>query len=148
MTKPLLFLCVGRLSELRHHEKRFALLRGTAHEDKMAGIGFTLGGLSMVGIPLLTGFTAKLFFADAAMGGSVKMWVALLALAASSVLNALYYIPAMFAICDKRDITANPDAHRNPGFAVAAAVLSVCVVALGTAAVPVVRVIQMELSML
>ena len=147
ITKPLLFLSVGRLSELRCHEKAFALLRGTAHEDKIAGVGFTIGGLSMVGIPLLTGFTAKLFFADAAMGGG-KMWWALLALAASSVLNALYYIPAMFAIWDKRDVSENLTAPRNPGFAVAAVLLMGGVILLGTAAVPVVRIIQMELSML
>ncbi len=146
VTKPLLFLCIGRLSELRHHEKRFACLRGTGHEDRMAGIGFTIGGLSMIGIPLLTGFTAKLFFADAAMGGSAKMWVALLALAMSSVLNALYYIPAMFAIWAKPEKDA--PAACNPGFTAAAVVLTVCVILLGTAAVPVVRIIQMELSML
>ncbi len=149
VTKPLLFLCVGRLSELRHHEKDFALLRGSAHEDKMAGVGFTVGGLSMVGIPLLTGFTAKLFFADAAMGGSVKMWAALLALALSSVLNARYYIPAMFAIWAKPE-AGQPDKNMqaNHGFTVAAAILTACVVLLGTAAVPVVRIIQLELSML
>ena len=150
VTKPLLFLSVGRLSELRNHEKNFSRLRGAAYGDKLAGIGFTVGGLSMIGIPLLTGFTAKLFLADAAMGGSVKMWLGLLTLALSSVLNARYYVPAMFAIWAKDTPVEKPalPVPRNRGFSVSAVILTACVVLLGTAAVPVVRIIQLELSML
>ncbi len=149
VTKPLLFLCVGRLSELRHHEKRFDRLRGAAHEDKLAGIGFTVGALSMVGIPLLTGFTAKLFFADASMGGRGRMWAVLLALALSSVLNACYYIPALLALWAKPE-GRKPGASlpSSRGFTAAAAVLTACVVLLGTASIPLVRIIQWELSML
>ena len=147
VTKPLLFLSAGRLSEIRHHEKSIYRLRGSAHSDRVAGIGFTLGGLSMVGIPLLGGFTAKLFFAGAAMGGA-KMWAAILALAASSVLNALYYIPAVFAIWQKPSGDVHEDKEKNPGFVLAAAVLMLGVVLLGTCAGYVTEVIKLGLSML
>lgn len=148
VTKPLLFLSAGRLSEIRHHEKSLYRLRGAAYGDKLAGVGFTLGGLSMIGIPLLTGFTAKFFFADAAVVGGVRMWAALLALAASSVLNALYYIPAIFAVWSRPEECYDELRAPNRGFTAAAVVLMAGVVLLGTAAGPVLRVIRMGLSML
>ncbi len=148
VTKPLLFLSAGRLSEIRHHEKSLYRLRGTARSDRLAGVGFTLGGLSMIGIPLLTGFTAKFFFAEAAVVGGLRMWAAILALAVSSVLNALYYIPAIIAIWSRPAEEYEELRTPNRGFAVAAVVLMAGVVLLGTAAGPVLRVIRMGLSML
>ena len=102
----------------------------------------------MIGIPLLTGFTAKFFFAEAAVVGGLRMWAAILALAASSVLNALYYIPAIIAIWSRPAEEYEELRTPNRGFAVAAVVLMAGVVLLGTAAGPVLRVIRMGLSML
>lgn len=149
VTKPLLFLSAGRLSEIRHHEKSLYRLRGVAHRDITAGVCFTLGGLSMIGIPLLSGFTAKFFFADATMASSsLKMWIALFALCVSSVLNALYYIPAILAIWSKPDKEYAEDLQKNRGFLVAGTVLAIGVVLLGTISAPVIRVIQAGLAML
>lgn len=147
VTKPLLFLCAGRLSEIRGHEKSLYRLRGAARQDKLAGVGFTLGGLSMIGIPLLGGFAAKAFFAAGALTMGVKMWVALLALAASSVLNALYYIPAILALWSRGEQDASPAAP-DRGFMTSACALMAGVLALGTMAGPVIAVIRMGLSML
>ena len=102
----------------------------------------------MIGIPLLTGFTAKFFFAEAAVVGGLRMWAAILALAASSVLNALYYIPAVIAVWSRPTEEYEEARTPNRGFAVAAVVLMAGVVLLGTAAGPVLRVIRMGLSML
>jgi four helix bundle suffix protein len=55
----------------------------------------------MVGVPLLGGFAVKFYLADAALLGSWQIVVALGALAASSVLNALYYLPAIINIWSK-----------------------------------------------
>src|SRR5699024_6976526 len=49
--KPLLFLCAGRLSAVSGHHKSLRNLRGSAYRDIGAGIGFTVGALSMIGIP-------------------------------------------------------------------------------------------------
>lgn len=98
VTKPLLFLCAGRLAEVSGHRKQMYYLRGAGHREKLAGVGFTVGGLSMIGLPLLGGFAVKFYLADAALMGSWKLWIAIAALAVSSVLNALYYLPMIVQI--------------------------------------------------
>lgn len=95
--KPLLFLCAGRLSAVSGHHKSLKNLRGSAYRDVGAGIGFTVGALSMIGIPLFGGFVSKLYFANAALPTGMTA-MALLTIALSTVLNALYYVPALLAI--------------------------------------------------
>lgn len=98
-TKPLLFISVGRLSCAAGHEKELSALRGSAWSAPLAGIGFGIGALSMIGVPLLAGFTAKLGLASASISdGKMSTNVVLIVLAVSSILNAMYYIPAMIAI--------------------------------------------------
>ena len=148
VTKPLLFLSAGRLTEIRHHEKSMYRLRGVAHRDRTAGVCFTLGGLSMVGIPLLAGFTAKFYLADAAGGNPMKMWAALLALCISSVLNAMYYIPAIVAIWSHPLHEYEEDLTPNRAFQVAGIILAVFVVLLGVLPTPFWKIIERGLSML
>lgn len=90
VTKSSLFLIAGSIIE-QTGERRL---------DKMGQFGlkmpitmsmFTIGALSMVGIPLFVGFNSKWNFATAIMD-SGSFWVAV-ALAVSSLLNALYYLP-------------------------------------------------------
>lgn len=95
--KPLLFCCAGRLSAVSGHHKSLHMLRGSAYRDAAAGVGFTVGALSMIGLPLLGGFVSKLYFSQAALG-SPWMAVTLTVIALSTVLNALYYVPAIMAI--------------------------------------------------
>ncbi|KAF5065000.1 complex I subunit 5 family protein [Oscillibacter ruminantium] len=95
--KPLLFCCAGRLSTVSGHHRSLKNLRGSAYRDVAAGVGFTVGALSMIGIPLLGGFVSKLYLSKAALE-SPFMAVVLLTIAASTVLNALYYVPAILAI--------------------------------------------------
>ncbi len=150
-TKPLLFLSAGRLSELKGHEKNLYALRGAAWRDPLAGVCFVLGSLSMIGIPLLAGFNVKYLLAQASLANSIKMWGALLALAASSVLNALYYVPACLALWapDARDVQAQQTPPpKNLGYRIAAPALAALVVLLGVNSKPVVRVIELGLSLL
>ena len=95
--KPLLFLCAGRLSAVSGHHKSLKNLRGGAYRDIGAGLGFTVGALSMIGIPLFGGFVSKLYFASAAVPTGMTAMI-LLTIALSTVLNALYYVPALLAI--------------------------------------------------
>lgn len=90
VTKSGLFLVAGSIIEQTHNRRL----------DKMGGLGiqmpitmalFTVGALSMVGIPLFVGFNSKWNFASAIMS-SGRTWV-MIALAVSSLLNALYYLP-------------------------------------------------------
>jgi multicomponent Na+:H+ antiporter subunit D len=141
-TKPLLFCCAGELANASYHHKHMYFLRGAAHRSKVAGIGFTLGGLSMIGIPLLGGFAVKFYLADAALLGGWQLVLALGALAASSVLNALYYMPIIiniWALGDAHDPDPLPGLlpkPAKPAFVVAVVGLSVGAVALGLGLAP------------
>ena len=94
VTKSLLFLTTPRLSEVSGHSLLFRNLQGSAHRAKDAGLFFLLCSLSMVGIPIFAGFSAKLNFATAAAesGNYRILFYTMIALAVSSVLNALYFI--------------------------------------------------------
>ena len=95
-TKPLLFVSTGGLIDASGHRKKLYFLRGAARRCPMAGIGFTIGGLSMVGLPLLAGFVTKLTLGQAALAEQIPSWqmiTALTAIAISSLLNAWYYLP-------------------------------------------------------
>jgi multicomponent Na+:H+ antiporter subunit D len=68
----------------------------------MAGIGrrmpwttaaFTVGALGMIGVPPVAGFVSKFYLgAGAALAGQ---WWAIGVLAASSLLNAMYFLPVL-----------------------------------------------------
>ncbi len=110
-TKPLLFVSAGGLIDASGHQKKLFYLRGAAHRNMIAGLGFTIGGLSMVGIPFFAGFITKSSLAEAALSG-IPMWqivITLLALAVSSLLNAMYYIPAIFQIWKGEDEPLSPE---------------------------------------
>jgi multicomponent Na+:H+ antiporter subunit D len=102
-TKPLLFVSVGRLAASVHHDKQLKALRGAAWSCPLAGLGFGVGALSMVGIPLFAGFSAKVNFSTSAIFGEEKIALTLFVLALSSVLNALYYIPALINIWSEKN---------------------------------------------
>lgn len=94
-TKTMLFASVGTLIDVSGHEKRLHYLRGSARRAPLAGAAFTLGGLSLCGLPLLAGFGAKYLIANASFYNRYLTVAMLLALAFSSLLNALYYLPAI-----------------------------------------------------
>ena len=137
--KPLLFLCAGRLSAVSGHHKSLKNLRGSAFRDVVAGLGFTVGALSMIGIPLFGGFVSKLYFAQAAVPSGMTA-MTLLTIALSTVLNALYYVPALLAIWvkppaeDEAAILADVhpgDTARDRSFMAAAIVLILGIFVLG-----------------
>jgi len=107
-TKPLLFVSVGRLASTTHHDKQLRALRGSAWNCPLAGFGFGVGALSMVGIPLFGGFAAKVNFSTASIFTDSKIALTLFVLALSSVLNALYYIPALINLWSEK----KPDSEK------------------------------------
>lgn len=98
-SKSMLFISANGLSEVSGGKKTFRELQGSGLRSKAAGCGFTVGALSMVGIPLFAGFTSKVYFAEAAITASTgKMAVAMIALAISTILNAVYFLRAVVVI--------------------------------------------------
>ena len=148
--KPLLFCCAGRLSAVSGHHRSLKNLRGSAYRDIAAGVGFTVGSLSMIGIPLFGGFVSKLYFASASLPTN-RTAVTLLTIALSTVLNALYYIPALLSIwmrpdpADERAVLADatPEmlAFDRP-FTAAAAVFTASIFILGIFYHPITDIIE------
>ena len=153
--KPLLFACAGRLSAVSGHHKSLRNLRGSAFRDIVAGLGFTVGALSMIGIPLFGGFVSKLYFASASLPTN-KTALTLLTIALSTVLNALYYVPALLAIWvrppaeEEKALLADVapgDLVADRSFTAAAAVLTAGIFALGIFYHPVLNVIEAGLRL-
>ena len=92
LTKPMLFLSASQLANVSGGRQDFRSLHGAGHRHPVAGFTFTVGALSMVGIPLFAGFIPKLYFATSAFGLGWKTWPVLLALAVSTVLNVMYFL--------------------------------------------------------
>ncbi len=100
VTKSLLFLTTPRLAEVSGDSLLFRNLQGSAHRARDAGAAFLACSLSMVGIPVFAGFSAKLLFAlAAAQSDNMKiLFFTMTALAISSVLNALYFLRTVIRI--------------------------------------------------
>lgn len=98
-SKSMLFISARGLSEVSGESKLFPSLRGAGYRNIIAGIGFTVGSLSMIGIPLFAGFTSKVYFAMATLESSpIKLWTAMIALAVSTILNAVYFLHTVMTI--------------------------------------------------
>ena len=91
-TKSLLFVAASGLTDASGGSVRYEDLYGAGFRHKLAGAAFTVGALSMVGLPMFSGFISKLLFGQAAMGHEYKMLITLIALAVSTILNAVYFM--------------------------------------------------------
>lgn len=107
-TKPMLFNTAGAFMDEANGSRKFKDLVGAARKNMWAGIGFAVGAFSMIGIPLFAGFVVKYNLATAALSTTKeRAIVALVALVISTVLNAIYYIPALMVLFKKTDKTKN-----------------------------------------
>lgn len=97
-TKSLLFVAASGLEESSGSSGRFWDLTGAGYRNKLAGVAFAVGSLSMVGVPMFSGFISKLLFAQAAVGHAHKMLPTVIALALSTILNALYFMKTVIRI--------------------------------------------------
>lgn len=70
-TKALLFVAASGLTDTADDNTDFFSLTGAGYRNKLAGVAFTVGSLSMVGIPMFSGFISKLLFAQAG-----RVWTA------------------------------------------------------------------------
>ncbi len=128
VTKSMLFLTTPRLAEVSDDSLLFKKLQASALRNRDAGIFFLIGSMSMIGIPLFAGFASKLQFALAGVesGSHVKLVAVILALAASSLLNAVYFIRTLIRIYSDPHGTvskANIRQHHRPLFNVPMMVL-------------------------
>lgn len=147
IAKALLFTSATGLSDVSGGSKRFHDLRGAGFRNPVAGIGFSVGALSMVGLPMFAGFISKLLFSRAAVGDPGKMLPALVILAISTLLNTVYFLRTVITIYTP--VRAQPE-HRafrdNPGYGIALTLFTVLTIALGTLSQPLVDVLYLGLG--
>ena len=151
-TKSLLFLSASGITDSSNDSTDFFDLTGAGYRNKLAGIAFTVGSLSMVGFPALSGFISKLLFAQAAIGDGWKMFPALIALAVSTVLNAVYFMKTVIRLYTPERTAGREgfrEIHMTENRTKSAAML--CLVALnlilGLGSAPIVRMIEQGLGM-
>lgn len=111
LTKSQLFLTTPRLAEVSGDRLEFKYLQGSALKCRAAGRTFIISSLSMIGIPILAGFSSKLLFGVAAVdSGSWRTVIAVMVvLAVSSLLNAMYFIRTMVRIYTDPEREKTPD---------------------------------------
>lgn len=97
-TKSLLFIAAIGLTDVSGGSRKFIDLTGAGYRNKWAGVTFTVGSLSMVGVPMFSGFISKILFAQAAVQNHTKMLPALIVLAVSTILNAIYFMKTVIRI--------------------------------------------------
>ena len=98
-TKSLLFVSAIGLTDVSGGSRSFFEITGAGYRNRFAGVGFTVGALSMVGIPMFSGFVSKLLFAQAAvLIPNWKLFPTLMVLAVSTILNAVYFLKTVVRI--------------------------------------------------
>ncbi len=98
-TKSLLFVSAIGLTDVSGGSRSFFEITGSGYRNKAAGVGFLVASLSMVGIPMFSGFVSKLLFAEAAvLVPNWKLLPTLIVLAVSTVLNAIYFLKTVVRI--------------------------------------------------
>ncbi len=107
--KAMLFGAIDRLTEVSGGEAHFRALRGSGFRAPLAGLAFTIGAFSITGVPLLGGFSAKLYIASAAVNvGTWRMAAVLSALAISTLLNVIYFMRTVVTIYRRNDLHDKP----------------------------------------
>lgn len=151
-TKSLLFVAASGITDASGDSTDFFNLTGAGYRNKLAGVAFTVGSLSMVGIPMFSGFISKLLFAQSALESVNKMLPTLIALAISTILNAIYFMKTVIRLytsdrsaAGKRFRTISP--AEQPQKSVALVLFIILNLALGLNSQPVVSLIRRGLSM-
>lgn len=97
-TKSLLFIAASGITEASGGSTEFIDLTGAGYRNKLAGVAFTVGSLSMIGVPMFSGFISKLLFSQAAVDHTYKLLPTLIALAISTILNVVYFMKTVIRI--------------------------------------------------
>jgi multicomponent Na+:H+ antiporter subunit D len=92
--KITLFFAAGNLAETLG-VKKIAQLRGTGRRLPGTMAAFTIAALGMIGMPPTAGFISKWYLATGA--AEAEQWWVIGVLVASSVLNAIYFLPLIYA---------------------------------------------------
>ena len=117
-TKSMLFVSCAEMDDacggthLRKH------LRGAFYHSPLLALAFSLGAINLVGIPLLSVFMTKVTLVQAAIDvGGRHMGLVLIAVAISTLLNAVYFLGTavnLFTPTKEGDEVLRPTVRKNP----------------------------------
>lgn len=95
LMKITLFFCAGLFAEVLSLHK-VSELAGVGRRMPLTSAAFTIAALGMIGIPPVAGFVSKWYLGVGALEAG-QPWV-LAVLAASTLLNAAYFLPVVYAL--------------------------------------------------
>lgn len=148
-SKALLFIAAIGLTDVSDFSRKFQHLTGAAYRNVIAGLGFTVGCLSMVGVPIFAGFVSKLLFAQSAVNTQGKALPIMIALAISTVLNAIYFMKTVIRIYTPEKTEYGSIRIREEKLYAAAILLFILLnIGLGMLSQPIVDLIGMGIDML
>lgn len=148
-TKSLLFVSAMGLTDVSGEKRQFIYLTGAGYRYVIAGVAFTVGSLSMVGVPLFAGFISKLLFAEAAVSLTKKMLPVLIVLGISTILNAIYFMKTVIRIYTPYKSEKYPVKHFKDAriYGIVLILFIIVNVLLGVNSDPVVELIRQGLQM-
>ncbi|MEY3018408.1 MAG: hypothetical protein RL336_1543 [Pseudomonadota bacterium] len=98
--KGSLFMCIAILAT-GSGKHALESLKGLGHRMPIVGIALLIGGFSLVGVPLTSGFISKWFLITALV--QAEKWIWIVAVLLSSVMSIIYVWKIVEAVFDKSD---------------------------------------------
>lgn len=146
-TKPLLFTAAGGLIQVSGGKKDYNSLRGAGRRAPLAGVAFLCGALSMIGIPLFSGFVSKFYLTSASLGTPFTGTVVIAVMVVSTLLNAFYYLPTLVCLFAQPP-EGSPNVSTAPAFSYRLSLVLLIGInlALGVCSQPVLSAISQGLS--
>ncbi|MCF7983110.1 MAG: monovalent cation/H+ antiporter subunit D family protein [Thiohalocapsa sp.] len=115
--KITLFFAAGAIYTAAH-KTEVSQLRGIGWRMPWTMTAFTIGSLSMIGVPPAAGFISKWYLLVGAF--SMEQWVAVGVVVLSTVLNAAYFLPIVFSAFARDGDNGGPEHGEAPWPIVAA----------------------------
>jgi len=107
-SKITLFFCAGAIY-VASHKKNISEMKGIAKQMPWTMLAFSIGALSMIGIPPTAGLISKWYLAlGAIQAGEIPILIVLLS---STLLNAAYFLPILYTAYFKEPKKETGDHH-------------------------------------
>jgi multicomponent Na+:H+ antiporter subunit D len=95
ISKIILFFAAGAIYTSTGYTK-ISEMNGIGPKLKIVMIGFSIGALSLIGLPILGGFVSKWYIVESAL--DVNRWFIISVIIISTLLNIGYFIPIIYKV--------------------------------------------------
>lgn len=131
--KITLFFAAGAIYTAAH-KTLISQLKGIGRQMPITMTAFTIGSLSMIGLPPTAGFVSKWHIVQAA--GSAGAWFALVAMVLSTLLTAGYFLPIVQTAFARPDDPADLEKHGEAPWPICLAMILTSALVLGMFVLP------------